>query len=130
MNRRIEKYRKIVKGLGIRILVQKKSKDYSCWRGKTGIIFLSSKNKDLDSAFCHELGHYICYMFGIYPEFHGRKGKKTRVIARKKYGLLVELYVDKLGSKLKKELFPKSGRYTFVYKKKVSREWYKKKIRN
>lgn len=132
MKQRYKKYQKICNSLGVYLKITKSKKHKSSfWRNKTNRIFIKP-TKDinfLDSSFCHEIAHVLCYYYGIYPVFHGRKGTtKDRIKAKIKYGILVEQYVDKFGSVLKNELKLKSGKYYFGYSTKQGKIYYKNRI--
>lgn len=132
--RRLRKYKSICDSLGVRLVIlNKNSKKNPSWKLSNATIYIKEDNdlRYLDSSFCHEIGHVLCCLYGIYPTFHGLNNvsKKQKLKAKLCHGITAERYVDNVGAMLKKELNIGKHKYYYGYSTKWAKEWYLKKIK-
>lgn len=131
---RLIKYKSICQSLGINLVIlPHSSKKNPSWNLKKATLYIK-ETKDtqyLDSSFCHEIGHVLCCLYGIYPTFHGlnKCTPKQRLQAKLRHGIIVERYVDKIGAYLLKEFTLPSKKYLYGYSQSWASEWYRNNIR-
>lgn len=132
--RRLIKYKEICQSLGVKLVIRpSSSKKNPSWRLSNSTIYLTdcSDLRYLDSAFCHEIAHVLCCLYGIYPTFHGINNctPKQRLKAKLYHGITAERYVDKIGQELKKELKIGKHRYLKGYSQPWASTWYNNQIK-
>lgn len=132
--KRLLKYKNICNLLGIKLVIlSPNSKRNPSWKlSKSTVYIKDTKNLQyLDSSFCHEIGHVLCCFYGIFPTFHGLNNcsQQQRLKAKLRHGIIVEKYVDKIGSGLMKEFKLSSKQYLYGYSQPWASEWYRDHIK-
>lgn len=133
--RRLIKYKEICKSLDVKLVIRSSSsKKNPSWRLSNSTIYLTdcADLRYLDSAFCHEIAHVLCCLYGIYPTFHGINNStpEQRLKAKLYHGITAEKFVDTLGASLKKELKIGPHKYLYGYSKKWASKWYLDQIKS